>query len=118
MALVRPSDDEFGIVTMSFTPSNDRAFPRRPATRLAPEIVPVLPVPEASFAVVPDVSSNDQAPTRPQIGGSGGRPMQLLGGGVGVGVGVGDGVGVGVGDGVGVGVGVLHALVLVVPVAS
>ena len=32
--------------------------------------------------------------------------------------GVGDGVGVGVGDGVGVGVGVLHALVLVVPVAS
>ena len=54
---------------MSLTPSNYSARPNLPVVvRVAPEIVPGLPRPEASAAVVPVVSSKPQAPTRP-VGG-------------------------------------------------
>src|SRR3954468_3998988 len=95
--------------TASLTPSNDSAEPNLPAVLcVAPEIVPLLPLPLLSPAAVPLVSLKPQAPTRSALG---------AGGGVGVGVGLGVGLGVGVGVGVGVGAGALHELVLVVPVA-
>src|SRR6476659_7657483 len=82
--------------TASLTPSNDSAEPNLPAVLcVAPEIVPLLPLPLLSPAAVPLVSLKPQAPTRSALG---------AGGGVGVGVGV--------------GAGALHELVLVVPVAS
>src|SRR4051794_10893729 len=88
--------------TASLTPSNDSAEPNLPAVLcVAPEIVPLLPLPLLSPVAVPVVSLKPQAPTRSALG---------AGGGV--------GVGVGLGVGVGVGAGALHELVLVVPVAS
>src|SRR5690242_4123392 len=83
-AVVMSSDAESGTVTMSFTPSNCRALPYLPATRVAPEIVPALPIPERSETVLPDASSKLQAPTRPLVEAGGAGCV----GGTGVGVGV------------------------------
>ena len=48
------------------SPSNSRAPPTLPGTHLAlPTILPSLPRPLESLAVVPVVSSNVQCPTRP-----------------------------------------------------
>jgi hypothetical protein len=44
--------------TWSSVPSNDSPPPFRPVTHDAPLIVPLLPLPEASFAAVPDPSLN------------------------------------------------------------
>src|SRR4029453_9840481 len=57
-------------VTQSVTPSNESAPPFFPAAdHVAPEIVPVCPLPVASAAVVPVPASKDQAATRPDGGG-------------------------------------------------
>jgi hypothetical protein len=56
--VVRSSDAASAIVTQSSSPSNASAPPARPVARVAPEIVPGLPLPDASVAVVPDASSN------------------------------------------------------------
>ena len=59
IAFVSASDAECGTLTRSLTPSNDSAPPKRPfAVRVAPLIVPALPLPDASPAVGPDGSSN------------------------------------------------------------
>ncbi len=58
-----------GTVTESLTPSNESALPACPATRVAPETVPLLPVPDPSVAAAPLASSKPQAPTRPVDGG-------------------------------------------------
>ena len=65
MPVVRSRLSASGTVTQSLTPSKLSAPPNLPAAvRVAPLIVPVLPRPEASAAVVPVVSSKPQAPTR------------------------------------------------------
>ena len=52
--LVRSSEDESGTVTMSLIPSKVSAAPDLPeVVHVAPEIVPLLPVPESSWSVVP-----------------------------------------------------------------
>src|SRR6185503_788673 len=57
---------EWAMVTQSFTPSNDSAFPNFPvAIRVAPEIVPVWAFPDESVAFVPLASSNPNAATSP-----------------------------------------------------
>src|SRR4051794_1770139 len=56
-----------GTVTQSLVPLKLRAPPNLPAiVRVAPAIVPVLPLPEASVTEPPDVSSKPQAPTSPE----------------------------------------------------
>ena len=68
--LVRSSDAASGTVTQSLIPSKVRADPILPAVvRVAPEIVPLLPRPEASVAAGPLASSKPQAPTGPVPGG-------------------------------------------------
>ena len=63
--VVRSSDALSGTDTMSFTPSKLSADPNLPVVvRVAPEMVPVLPLPEESAVVVPPASSKPQAPTR------------------------------------------------------
>ena len=48
-----------GIVTRLLVPLNESALPNLPAVvQVAPEIVPLLPFPEASVTVVPVPSSN------------------------------------------------------------
>ena len=79
IAFVRFSDEDDGIVTRSFSPSKLSPWPYFPAVRVAPEIVPVLPLAVLSYAVLPLVSSKLQAPTSPGT----------VTGGAGVGVGVG-----------------------------
>jgi hypothetical protein len=65
MPATRSSELESGIVTVS-SPSKLRARPKRPSdTRVAPESVPGLPVPDVSMTAEPDASSNAQAPTSP-----------------------------------------------------
>ena len=54
--------------TQSSMPSNESACPKRPAVQMAPEIVPVLPLPEMSVAVVPLPSLNPYAATSPPRG--------------------------------------------------
>ena len=52
------SELELAIVTRLEEPLNDNADPYLPALdQVAPEIVPPLPLPEASLTVVPDPSS-------------------------------------------------------------
>src|SRR5436305_7609598 len=64
--VVKSRELESLIVTQSLTPLNDRALPNLPAVvRVAPEIVPGLPVPDASRAVAPVVSSKLNAATSP-----------------------------------------------------
>ncbi len=58
MAAVRSSESASGTLTQSFTPSKERALPNLPvAERVAPEIVPVLPVPDSSTVLAPEASS-------------------------------------------------------------
>ncbi len=58
MLAVRSSELASGTVTQSFTPSNESALPNLPvAVRVAPEIVPVLPVPDSSTVLAPEASS-------------------------------------------------------------
>src|SRR5262245_18489923 len=53
-------------VTQLLTPSNERAPPKRPdLTHVAPEIVPVFPLPDESFTVVPLPSLKLYAATKP-----------------------------------------------------
>src|SRR6185295_551911 len=55
------------MVTRPEEPLNDNADPYLPALdQVAPEIVPVLPLPEASLTVLPDPSSKAYAATRPE----------------------------------------------------
>jgi hypothetical protein len=44
-------------------PSKSKALPIFPLAQVAPLTVPLLPMPELSLAVVPEVSSNFQYPT-------------------------------------------------------
>jgi hypothetical protein len=54
MPVVRSSPFASATVTRSFTPSNDSALPNFPAVvQVAPEIVPVRPLPDKSVAEVP-----------------------------------------------------------------
>ena len=54
MPVVRSSDGASATVTQSLTPSKDRALPNFPCVlQVAPEIVPVRPLPEVSATVVP-----------------------------------------------------------------
>src|SRR4051794_6963503 len=54
------------MLTIARVPLNERAEPNFPAAdQVAPEIVPLLPVPEASAAVVPEPASKAYAATRP-----------------------------------------------------
>ena len=63
--LVRSSDALSATVTRSLSPSKVSAEPNLPAVlRVAPEIVPTLPRPEASPTEPPLASSKPQAPTR------------------------------------------------------
>ena len=58
MLALRSSELASGTVTQSFTPSNESALPNLPvAVRVAPEIVPVLPVPDSSTVLAPEASS-------------------------------------------------------------
>src|SRR5215510_1606006 len=60
------SEAAFGMVTTAFVPLNDSALPYLPAVaQVAPVIVPVFPLPDASVTVVPDPSSNPYAATSP-----------------------------------------------------
>jgi len=59
--LDRPREFESGTVTLSSTPSNDKALPLIPAVQDGPLInAPWLPFPEESEAVKPVPSSNFQ----------------------------------------------------------
>src|SRR3954451_15162282 len=65
MPVVRSRESASATVTQSLTPSKLRAPPNLPAVlRTGPLIVPVLPRPDASSAVVPDVSPKPRAPPR------------------------------------------------------
>src|SRR5262245_13764031 len=66
MPVVRSRLVECGIVTQSFTPSNDNVPPYRPAAvQVAPDTVPLFPVPDMSAVVAPDPSLNPRASTSP-----------------------------------------------------
>src|SRR5579872_2082746 len=66
MALVKCREAESGMVTRAVVPLKTRALPYLPvAVQVAFEIVPVLPLPEASVTVVPEPSSKEYAPTSP-----------------------------------------------------
>jgi hypothetical protein len=72
MPVVRSSDPASATVIQSLTPSNCRAAPDRPSwIRVAPEMTPGFPVPDASFTVVPLASPNPYAATRPPVTGGG-----------------------------------------------
>ena len=80
MPVVRSSDAESATVTQSLRPSNVSAPPARPAVvRVAPEIVPGLPAPDASVAVGPDTSSKPYAATSPAEGGGGSLTVNVTG---------------------------------------
>src|SRR5258705_10716954 len=64
IAVIKCNDGASGIVTSDALPSNDRALPYLPAAvQVAPINPPVLPVPEASVALVPLPSLNEYAAT-------------------------------------------------------
>src|SRR6516162_9338278 len=85
------------MVTKALVPLKVNAFPYLPeVVHVAPLIVPLFPLPDASFTTVPLPSSNPYAATR---------------------AGAGDGVGVGVGVAVGVEAGVDVAVAVAVAVA-
>ena len=66
MPVVRSSEALSLTVTELFVPLNDRAPPNLPsALHVAPEVEPVLPVPDASAAVVPAPSLKPYAATMP-----------------------------------------------------
>jgi hypothetical protein len=92
--LVNCSDAALLIVTKALFPLKLKASPYLPdVVHVAPLMVPLFPLPDASLTTVPLPSLNAYAATRPAAG-------------VGVAVGVGAGVGVAVNVGVGVAVGV------------
>src|SRR5262249_53988439 len=85
------------MVTKALVPLKVNAFPYLPeVVHVAPLMVPLFPLPDASFTTVPLPSSNPYAATRPSVG---------------------DGVGVGVGVAVGVEAGVDVAVAVAVAVA-
>src|SRR5206468_13033752 len=87
------------MVTKALVPLNVKAFPYLPeVVHVAPLIVPLFPLPDASFTTVPLPSSNPYAATR-------------------LGIGVGDGIGVGGAVAVAVGVTVAIAVAVAVAVA-
>src|SRR5947208_10877721 len=89
IALVNCSDVALLMVTRAFVPLKFKALPYLPeVVHVAPLMVPLFPLPDASFTTVPLPSLNPYAAT---------RPGAALGVGVGVGVGVCVAVGVGVG---------------------
>jgi hypothetical protein len=64
--VVRSRLAESGIVTQLLVPLNESAPPKRPeALQVAPLIVPVLPLPDASAVVPPPPSLNPYAATSP-----------------------------------------------------
>src|SRR5262245_17238766 len=79
MPVVRSSDAASATVTQSFPPSKESAPPDRPVARVAPVIVPALPVPDASVAVPPDGSSNPYAATSPVGTGGAGSTVSVTG---------------------------------------
>jgi hypothetical protein len=101
--LVNCSDGALLIVTKALVPLKVNAFPYLPeVVHVAPLIVPLFPLPDASFTTVPLPSSNPYAATRPSVAD---------------GVGVGVGVAVGVEAAVDVAVGVAVAVAVTVAVA-
>ena len=61
---VRSREAASATVTMSLTPSNDSEPPNLPfGDHVAPEIEPLLPLPEASRSVVPLPASNEYSAT-------------------------------------------------------
>ena len=98
--LVNCSDGALLMVTKALVPLKLNAFPYLPeVVHVAPLIVPLFPLPDASFTTVPLPSSNPYAATRPSVG-------DEVGVGVGVAVGVEAGVDVAVAVAVAVAVGV------------
>jgi hypothetical protein len=92
--LVNCSDGALLMLTEALVPLKLKALPYWPeVVQVAPLIVPLFPLPDASLTTVPLPSLNPYAATGPGVG-------------VGIGVEVGEGVAVGVAVGVGVGVGV------------
>src|SRR3954468_6779860 len=67
------SDALCGMLTIDEVPLNWSAPPKPtcPVTRVAPAIVPLLPLPDESLVVAPDASLNDSASTGPAAGGGG-----------------------------------------------
>src|SRR5215813_9804878 len=62
------SEAALGTVTTAFVPLNDSALPYLPdVAQVAPVIVPVFPLPDASVTIVPDPSSNPYAATTPVV---------------------------------------------------
>src|SRR5262252_2500789 len=81
IALESPSDALCGMLTIDEVPLNESAPPKPtcPVTRVAPAIVPLLALPDESFALLPDTSLNDRASTGPAAGGGGGAgPSETL----------------------------------------
>jgi hypothetical protein len=104
--LVNCSDGALLMVTRAPVPLKLNAFPYLPeVVHVAPLIVPLFPLPDASFTTVPLPSSNPYAATRSGAGD-----------GVGVGIGVAVGVEAGVDVAVGVAVGVAVAVAAAVAV--
>src|SRR5690242_14868451 len=64
IALLMRSEAESGIETIELLPLNCSALPYLPVVHCAFAIVPLLPAPDKSLAVLPAPSSKFQAPTR------------------------------------------------------
>src|SRR4051794_2617999 len=67
MPLVRSRELLSATVIQSLVPLKDTPPPNKPLTQRGPLSVPVLPLPEASAAVVPAPSLKLQAPTSPVV---------------------------------------------------
>src|ERR1700674_3674685 len=66
IALPRSREGESATDTQLLLPLKDSALPNRPpAAHVAPETVPVLPLPDRSVTLEPLPSSNEYAATRP-----------------------------------------------------
>src|SRR6187401_3169485 len=61
--VVRCRVDASGTLTFAFVPLNKIAFPYLPVVRVAFTIEPLLPLPDESETLSPDVSSNEDAAT-------------------------------------------------------
>src|SRR5262245_39474208 len=81
MPVLRSSDGASVIVTRALAPLNIRAFPNFPVdAHVAPLMVPVLPLPDASATVPPVPSLKENAATSPPVVVGGGEVVE--GGGV------------------------------------
>ena len=97
------------MVTNALVPLNVKALPYlHEVVHVAPLIVPLFPLPDASLTTVPLPSLNPYAATRPSVGD---------GVGVAVGIAVGVGLGAMVAVAVGVGLGIIVAVGVAVAVA-